>query len=68
MKGKTNNDGEDEFVDDKLSAKILKQAQQQQQELEEEMGTVNSFKVSSTDIKVYLQMSYTLSNRPEWLN
>lgn len=54
MKGKTNNDGEDEFVDDKLSAKILKQAQQQQQELEEEMGTVNSFKVSSTDIKVYL--------------
>nr|CAG4650938.1 EOG090X058P [Simocephalus serrulatus]SVE94207.1 EOG090X058P [Simocephalus serrulatus] len=50
VKGKTNNDGEDEFVDDKLSAKILKQAQQQQQELEEEMGTVNSFKTRVTKL------------------
>ena len=39
-------DADDEFVDDKLSARILKQAQQQQQELEEEAGTNGSgFKV-----------------------
>ena len=33
------NEKSDEFVDDKLSARILRQAQQQQQELEEEFGT-----------------------------
>lgn len=39
VKKPSRNEKSDEFVDDKLSARILRQAQQQQQELEEEFGT-----------------------------
>jgi len=38
VKARGRNDAEDAFVNDKLSAKILKQVQAQQQELEEEHG------------------------------
>nr|CAG4644756.1 EOG090X058P [Leptodora kindtii] len=41
-------DEDDEYVDNKLSAKILKQAQQQQQELEEEHGPSEPKKTSRT--------------------
>lgn len=40
VKARGRNDAEDEFVNDKLSAKILKQVQAQQLELEEENGTL----------------------------
>nr|SVE85465.1 EOG090X058P [Daphnia pulicaria] len=49
VRGRT--DADDEFVDDKLSARILKQAHQQQQELEEEIeGTGSSFKARATSL------------------
>nr|CAG4636973.1 EOG090X058P [Ceriodaphnia reticulata]SVE72906.1 EOG090X058P [Ceriodaphnia reticulata] len=44
-------DADEEFIDDKLSARILKQAQQQQQELEEEAGTTGiTLKTRSTTL------------------
>nr|CAG4637754.1 EOG090X058P [Chydorus sphaericus] len=42
IKSRTRKDIDDNFVDDKLSAKILKHARAQQQELEEENGTSSS--------------------------
>nr|SVE74152.1 EOG090X058P [Daphnia barbata] len=56
VKTRRRTEADDEFVDDKLSARILKQAHKQQQELEAEIGeTGSSFKVQTTSLGVGLE-------------
>nr|SVE78831.1 EOG090X058P [Daphnia lumholtzi] len=69
VKTRKRTDADDEFVDDKLSARILKQAQKQQQELEEETGeTGPSFKVRATSLGADLEEDECKSEESDFEN
>nr|SVE75094.1 EOG090X058P [Daphnia dolichocephala] len=69
VKTRRRTEADDEFVDDKLSAKILKQAHKQQQELEAELGeTGSSFKVRTTSLGAELEEDDDKSGESDFEN
>ncbi|XP_076636785.1 bystin [Colletes latitarsis] len=64
-KTRIRNDGDEEFVDSSLSKKILSQARQQQIEIEEEIGMVQSSVTKSPVVKLSTEFSDTEDHSSE---